>query len=79
MENKPLVEVDQVTAPECSAKDRVLQPAPQNVIDHLVSVFHFETVLEHALIHNAVSQDVSDRVSYSILSRRWIEDFLRIH
>jgi len=44
-------EVDQVTALERAAQLRVLQAPAQNRTNHLVSIFHFETVMEGAFIH----------------------------
>jgi len=77
--NKPFVEIDQVTPLERGTQSQILQSAPENDTDHLVSVFHFETVLKRTLIYDTITQNSCDGVSYAILSCWGIEYLIDVH
>jgi hypothetical protein len=55
---EPLGQVDQMTPLEGGAKFRVLQTSAEDRADHLVSIFHFKTIREGALIHDTITQDI---------------------
>jgi hypothetical protein len=66
MEIQPMDEVDQVTALERAAQLRVLQAPAQDRSNHLVSISHFETVMEGAFIHETIAQNICDGVSHAV-------------
>jgi hypothetical protein len=63
-----------MAAVERGTKLLVLKTATQNDLDHLISVFHLQTVPEGGVISDSVAQDRSDHVPDTIFARRGVKD-----
>jgi hypothetical protein len=67
-----------MAAAERGAKLLILETATQNDLNHLVSVFHLQTVPEGGVISDSVTQYRSDHIADPILAGRWIKDLCHI-
>jgi hypothetical protein len=63
---------------ERGAELLVLETATQNDLDHLVGIFHLQTIPEGGVISDSVTQYSSDHIPDAIFARRWIKDLCHI-